>query len=81
MIWVCIVGVHQHLLDGQNIGKVSFFKYNLLLLLFFLILGLQIYSSPFDYNPADPDMVAVQRESRSRLEFVDILYAGYDGYV
>ncbi|KAI6192849.1 hypothetical protein M3Y99_01913900 [Aphelenchoides fujianensis] len=30
--------------------------------------GLQIYSSPFNYVPSDPDM------------FVDILYAGYDGY-
>jgi hypothetical protein len=29
--------------------------------------------------PADPDGVSVQRESQSRLEFVDILFAGYDG--
>lgn len=42
--------------------------------------GLQIYSSPFSYVPNDPDMVSAQRESKSRLEFIDILYAGYDGY-
>lgn len=41
--------------------------------------GLQIYHSPFGYVPADPDGVALQRESHTRLEFVDILYAGYDG--
>lgn len=29
---------------------------------------------------ADDDMVSVQRESASRLEHLDILYAGYDGY-
>ncbi|CAI4225131.1 unnamed protein product [Auanema sp. JU1783] len=41
--------------------------------------GLQIFNSPFYYVNADPDMVAVQKESASRLEFIDILYAGYDG--
>ncbi|CAJ0963174.1 unnamed protein product, partial [Mesorhabditis belari] len=41
--------------------------------------GLQIYNSPFGYVNADPDGVAVQRESASRLEFIDILFAGYDG--
>ena len=40
---------------------------------------MQIYSSPFQYVPADPDMVSLQRESLSRLEYIDILYAGYDG--
>ncbi|KAI6213056.1 hypothetical protein M3Y94_00104200 [Aphelenchoides besseyi] len=45
-----------------------------------LIECLQIYSSPFHYVPSDPDLVSAQRESDSRLEFVDILYAGYDGY-
>ncbi|CAJ0561234.1 unnamed protein product, partial [Mesorhabditis spiculigera] len=41
--------------------------------------GLQILNSPFGYVNADPDNVAVQRESASRLEWIDILYAGYDG--
>ena len=43
-----------------------------------LTLGLQIYNAPYKYVNADPDMVAVQRESHSRLEFIDILYSGYD---
>uniref|UniRef100_A0A1I7S6R3 SRCR domain-containing protein n=3 Tax=Bursaphelenchus xylophilus TaxID=6326 RepID=A0A1I7S6R3_BURXY len=42
--------------------------------------GIQIFNSPFYYVPNDPDMVAAQRESHSRLEFIDIMYAGYDGY-
>ncbi|CAL2046926.1 unnamed protein product [Caenorhabditis brenneri] len=41
--------------------------------------GIQILNSPFHYVNSDPDLVAVNRESNSRLEFVDILYAGYDG--
>ncbi|VBB30847.1 unnamed protein product [Acanthocheilonema viteae] len=41
--------------------------------------GLQILSSSLQYVNSDPDMVALHRESTSRLEFVDILYAGYDG--
>uniref|UniRef100_A0A914HL06 SRCR domain-containing protein n=1 Tax=Globodera rostochiensis TaxID=31243 RepID=A0A914HL06_GLORO len=41
--------------------------------------GIQLFHSPFTFVPADPDGVAVQRESLSRLEFVDILYGGYDG--
>uniref|UniRef100_A0A7E4VD53 SRCR domain-containing protein n=1 Tax=Panagrellus redivivus TaxID=6233 RepID=A0A7E4VD53_PANRE len=41
--------------------------------------GLQIYSSPYHYVHDDPDYVSVARESNSRLEFIDILYAGYDG--
>ncbi|KAL3080364.1 hypothetical protein niasHT_038404 [Heterodera trifolii] len=40
--------------------------------------GVQLYHSPFTYVPLDPDDVAVQRQSLSRLEFVDILYAGFD---
>uniref|UniRef100_A0A1I7XKT6 SRCR domain-containing protein n=1 Tax=Heterorhabditis bacteriophora TaxID=37862 RepID=A0A1I7XKT6_HETBA len=40
--------------------------------------GLQIFNSPFTYVNADPDLVSVQKESKSRLEFIDILYAGYD---
>ncbi|VDK18325.1 unnamed protein product [Anisakis simplex] len=40
--------------------------------------GLQILSSPFKFVPSDPDMVSVHRESFSRLEYVDILYAGYN---
>ncbi|VDO43648.1 unnamed protein product [Haemonchus placei] len=41
--------------------------------------GVQIYNSPYTYVSADPDQVAVQKESLSRLEYIDILYAGYDG--
>ncbi|VDN17186.1 unnamed protein product [Gongylonema pulchrum] len=41
--------------------------------------GLQILSSPFTFVSSDPDLVSVHRESISRLEFLDILYAGYDG--
>ncbi|EYC44991.1 hypothetical protein Y032_0443g1557 [Ancylostoma ceylanicum] len=41
--------------------------------------GIQIYNSPYTYVSADPDHVAVQKESLSRMEYVDILYAGYDG--
>ncbi|KAI1717620.1 scavenger receptor cysteine-rich domain-containing protein [Ditylenchus destructor] len=41
--------------------------------------GLQIYSSPFGFVQSDPDMVSSHKESRSRLEFIDIFYAGYDG--
>ncbi|KAJ1365163.1 hypothetical protein KIN20_025393 [Parelaphostrongylus tenuis] len=41
--------------------------------------GIQIFNSPYTYVSADPDHVAVQKESLSRMEFVDILYAGYDG--
>ncbi|GMS79584.1 hypothetical protein PENTCL1PPCAC_1759, partial [Pristionchus entomophagus] len=41
--------------------------------------GLQIFNSPFSYVGADDDMVSVQKESASRLEHLDILYAGYDG--
>ncbi|KAE9417892.1 hypothetical protein Angca_003498, partial [Angiostrongylus cantonensis] len=41
--------------------------------------GVQIFNSPYTYVSADPDHVAVQKESLSRMEFVDILYAGYDG--
>ncbi|CAD6189691.1 unnamed protein product [Caenorhabditis auriculariae] len=41
--------------------------------------GLQIFNSPFTYVNSDPDMVSVNRESYSRLEFIDILFAGYDG--
>ncbi|GMT10248.1 hypothetical protein PFISCL1PPCAC_1545 [Pristionchus fissidentatus] len=41
--------------------------------------GLSIFNSPFSYVNADNDMVSVQRESASRLEHLDILYAGYDG--
>uniref|UniRef100_A0A0M3IPZ1 SRCR domain-containing protein n=1 Tax=Ascaris lumbricoides TaxID=6252 RepID=A0A0M3IPZ1_ASCLU len=40
--------------------------------------GLQILSSPFIFVPSDPDMVSVHRESLSRLEYVDIFYAGYN---
>ncbi|PIO57553.1 hypothetical protein TELCIR_21033, partial [Teladorsagia circumcincta] len=40
--------------------------------------GVQIYNSPYTYVSADPDQVAVQKESLSRLEYMDILYAGYD---
>ncbi|CAP36001.2 Protein CBG18580 [Caenorhabditis briggsae] len=43
--------------------------------------GIQILNSPFHYVNSDPDLVAVNRESNSRLEFVDILYAGYDGSI
>ncbi|KIH45664.1 hypothetical protein ANCDUO_24294, partial [Ancylostoma duodenale] len=42
-------------------------------------IGIQIYNSPYTYVSADPDHVAVQKESLSRMEYVDILYAGYDG--
>uniref|UniRef100_A0A915PUQ6 SRCR domain-containing protein n=1 Tax=Setaria digitata TaxID=48799 RepID=A0A915PUQ6_9BILA len=41
--------------------------------------GLQILSSAIQYATSDPDMVALHQESISKLEFVDILYAGYDG--
>ncbi|GMR58343.1 hypothetical protein PMAYCL1PPCAC_28538, partial [Pristionchus mayeri] len=41
--------------------------------------GLQIFNSPYSYVNADDDLVSVQRESASRLEHLDILYAGYDG--
>ncbi|VDM97331.1 unnamed protein product [Onchocerca ochengi] len=41
--------------------------------------GLQILSSSSQYANSDPDMVALHQESTSRLEFIDILYAGYDG--
>ncbi|VDN88210.1 unnamed protein product [Brugia pahangi] len=41
--------------------------------------GLQIFSSSLQYVNSDPDMVALHQESTSKLEFVDILYAGYDG--
>ncbi|CAI2352995.1 unnamed protein product [Caenorhabditis sp. 36 PRJEB53466] len=41
--------------------------------------GIQILNSPFHYVNSDPDLVSVNRESNSRLEFIDILYAGYDG--
>uniref|UniRef100_A0AC35G591 SRCR domain-containing protein n=1 Tax=Panagrolaimus sp. PS1159 TaxID=55785 RepID=A0AC35G591_9BILA len=41
--------------------------------------GLQIFNSPYHYVHLDPDMVSVARESNSRLEFLDIRYAGYDG--
>ncbi|CAB3397311.1 unnamed protein product [Caenorhabditis bovis] len=41
--------------------------------------GIQLFNSPFHYVRSDPDLVAVNRESDSRLEFIDILYAGYDG--
>uniref|UniRef100_A0A915M244 SRCR domain-containing protein n=1 Tax=Meloidogyne javanica TaxID=6303 RepID=A0A915M244_MELJA len=40
--------------------------------------GLHIFHSPYGYVPADPDGVALQKESHSRLEFLDILFAGYD---
>ncbi|KJH48098.1 scavenger receptor cysteine-rich domain protein [Dictyocaulus viviparus] len=40
--------------------------------------GIEIFNSPYKYVSADPDQVAVHKESLSRLEFVDILYAGYD---
>ncbi|VDM08815.1 unnamed protein product [Wuchereria bancrofti] len=40
--------------------------------------GLQIFSSSLQYVNSDPDMVALHQESTSKLEFVDILYAGYD---
>uniref|UniRef100_A0A1I7V5P0 Beta_helix domain-containing protein n=1 Tax=Loa loa TaxID=7209 RepID=A0A1I7V5P0_LOALO len=36
-------------------------------------------SSSLQYVNSDPDMVALHQESISKLEFVDILYAGYDG--
>lgn len=38
-------------------------------------------SSSLQYVNSDPDMVALHQESVSKLEFVDILYAGYDGLV
>ena len=41
--------------------------------------GIQIFNSPYHFVHDDPDMVSVMRESDSRLEFIDILYAGYDG--
>lgn len=71
---------------GQNIGKVVLFIINIVTKIFikkfinfFFILGLQIYNSPFSYVYSDPNFVSTQRESLSRLEFIDILYAGYDG--
>ena len=41
--------------------------------------GLQIYNSPYHFVYQDPDGVSVARESNSRLEFIDIMFAGYDG--
>lgn len=41
--------------------------------------GLEILSSPYTFVGSDPDMVAMQRESLSRLEYIDIMYAGYNG--
>lgn len=47
----------------------------------YLIVGLQILSSSLKYVNSDPDMVALHQESISRLEFIDVLYAGYDRFV
>lgn len=54
--------------------------YYLIIFTEFFYLGLQIFSSPFSYVHADPDFVSTQRKSLSSLEFIDILYAGYDGF-
>ncbi|KAK0410181.1 hypothetical protein QR680_004996 [Steinernema hermaphroditum] len=40
--------------------------------------GLQIINSPYKYVYSDPDMVAFHKESLSRLEYVDIMFGGYD---
>ncbi len=45
-----------------------------------LLLGLQFYGIPYEYVNSDPDMVSVQKQSLSRLEYIDIKFAGYDGY-
>jgi hypothetical protein len=42
-------------------------------------IGIQLYNSPFTYVHEDPDMVSVQRQSYTRMEYIDILFAGYDG--
>uniref|UniRef100_A0A914XIM2 SRCR domain-containing protein n=1 Tax=Plectus sambesii TaxID=2011161 RepID=A0A914XIM2_9BILA len=41
--------------------------------------GLQFLNIPFEYVNSDADQVSVHRQSLSRLEYVDIHYAGYDG--
>uniref|UniRef100_A0A158R482 SRCR domain-containing protein n=1 Tax=Syphacia muris TaxID=451379 RepID=A0A158R482_9BILA len=40
--------------------------------------GLQIISSSYKYFVSDPDEISLHKESTSRLEYIDILYAGYD---
>ena len=39
--------------------------------------GLEFLDVPFDYVQSDPDGIALHKESLSRLEYVDIHYAGY----
>ncbi|VDM99712.1 unnamed protein product [Thelazia callipaeda] len=41
--------------------------------------GLRIISSSVRYANTNSDMISLHRESNSKLEYVDILYAGYDG--
>lgn len=73
-----IVGDRQRFEAGLGTGKVILAEKQITQIRNTLTLGLQIYNAPYKYVNADPDMVAVQRESYSRLEFIDILYAGYD---
>ncbi|CEF63163.1 SRCR domain and Parallel beta-helix repeat and Pectin lyase fold/virulence factor domain and Pectin lyase fold domain and C-type lectin-like domain and C-type lectin fold domain and SRCR-like domain-containing protein [Strongyloides ratti] len=40
--------------------------------------GIQIINSPFTFVNEDPDEVSLIRKSYSRLDYVDIMYAGYD---
>uniref|UniRef100_A0A0N4ZT88 SRCR domain-containing protein n=1 Tax=Parastrongyloides trichosuri TaxID=131310 RepID=A0A0N4ZT88_PARTI len=41
--------------------------------------GIQIINSQFSYANDDPDEVSTVKKSLSRLDFVDVMYAGYDG--
>uniref|UniRef100_A0AC35U2L2 Beta_helix domain-containing protein n=1 Tax=Rhabditophanes sp. KR3021 TaxID=114890 RepID=A0AC35U2L2_9BILA len=41
--------------------------------------GIHIYNSPFTMTNEDPDDVSLMRKSLSRLDYVDVMYAGYDG--